>query len=417
MDSAGFSGIFELQNMCYFDIADGEISNFVCNFSYIVLDYAHKNQPTGSLGDPLNHCDNHFRSIALASTMSVLISACLVAIALTLGYQYNRYINRIETLSRTYAPLSCHKIGDHLLHGPEDIAFSRGNGLLFVSSHNRRNMSSTGSLYTVNVTSEVVRHFDILYPDNFRPHGMAIAQCESLEILFVISHRHETNMMHTIEVFEYNLEHDSLEHVRTLASSKLVSPNDLIALDCNRLIVSNDHGDGILPRLLWDDVTQSRRSDMVYFDGKDWHFLNTYAAFGNGLILHHQAGRDYLLRSSAADYSLLTYEILQSQDEHLTLRLVHDEKLPLSPDNIEFDEVTGGVVITGHPSTGQFVLHAALHLPSPSASILYHGFGNYSSLYYDNGQQLSASSVAVRTIDGKKVFIGQVFDSFLLMCA
>ena len=63
----------------------------------------------------------------------------------------------------------------------------------------------------------------------------------------------------------------------------------------------------------------------------------------------------------------------------------------------------------------RFMGHAIFGSLSPSAVLLYRGPGNFSVMYYSDGQELSGCSVAVRTTKGV-LYIGQVFDPFILRC-
>jgi hypothetical protein len=344
-------------------------------------------------------------------------------------HQYDLYQQRTQLILKSYSSGAsasashCTKIGQDILHGPEDFTYSKSHNLLFISSHNRRDMfNATGALFVLHPDTGVLHQLDGNYPPFFRPHGLAIVEtCGSSDIItiFAISHRFVTRLPHAIEKFTYSITTGRLTHTQTLENEFLVSPNDLIALNCDEVLVSNDN---FTPNQLLGLVSGAlkiRNSDLIHFDGRNWHNLNLKACFGNGLIIRKDplTHKEYLIRASAADYSLLTYEITRSADGKLISvdRLVSDERLPFSPDNIEEDVHTGNLIIAGHPSTELFLSHAIFRYRAPSVAVLYSSPGNYSTIYYDDGNQLSASSVATRSND-KTLFVGQVFDSFILGC-
>lgn len=361
--------------------------------------------------------------MALSNVVVVLM--VIVAISISLYFTQEDKSSAILN-GKQPAYGNCHKIGENVVLGPEDMTLAT-DSLAFISSHNRRDMNSVGALYMIDVASEKIELCTPDYtPPFFRPHGISISQCNGVSRLFVISHRFEKEFKHHIEVFDHVPGTSNLTYVKTLSHELLTFPNDLLALNCDEIIVSNDHGSDFIPQMLYDDMLSLRKAEMVYFDGNTWHpLLSTPgAAFGNGLIVQRRSdGKDYLIRSSAGDYSLLTFSMTRNDvvadDLHsgkIHLNLVHDEKLPFSPDNIELDPVTGGIIITGHPSTAQFIFHALLGVRAPSAVVLYHGPGNFTTLYYDpTGDEISASSVAIRPLPSK-LFIGQVFDPFVLVC-
>ena len=99
-------------------------------------------------------------------------------------------------------------------------------------------------------------------------------------------------------------------------------------------------------------------------------------------------------------------------------------RVPFAPDNLEMD-VTGGILVVGHPSTYIFMAHAGLSfVNSPSAGVLLYPNMTYESVYLDRtGNELSGGSVATRftTTDGRgntqlHMYIGQVFEPYLLHC-
>jgi arylesterase / paraoxonase len=360
-------------------------------------------------------------------TLSNILVVLVVIAAISISLYFTQDDEDAAILQSTppgYA--DCHKIGENIVFGPEDISLATEN-IAFISSHNRRDAASVGAIYMMDVTTE---HIELCEPDftppYFRPHGLSIANCNGVSRLFVISHRLEKAFGHYIEVFDHVPGTSKLTHIKSLTHELLVFPNDLIALNCEEIIVSNDHGSDFIPQMLYDDLFKLRKSEMAHYDGKFWHPLpaSPAAAFGNGLIVRRAAdGNNYLIRSSAGDSSLLTFAMTRSGgegDDHrggnIELKLVYDEKLPFLPDNIESDPVTGGIIITGHPSTTQFLLHAVLGGRAPSAVILYHAPKLFSTFYYDaTGDEISAASVAIRPFYSK-LFIGQVFDPFILVC-
>lgn len=373
------------------------------------------------------------------------------------------------------------------------------NEIIFVSSHDRLHIATvTGEIFAFSAKTDELIPLNVTYPPNFRPHGIAIANgCEALEQnsnnycrinynniqeecvqkvtrLFVISHLDIENGLNAIEVFDFYFSDNggkhpdgTLQHVRTLKHSTLHSPNDLFALGCEEILVSNDRPKGNKWQILMDLLSRKRNADMVYFNLRrvsSWSVVNqvdvtteevskaptqrrvehnakprttkttyspkrVYASYGNGLItLPLNESFSLLLRSSTADYTLQIYEISHQNKARVTLR---DEiLLPISPDNIELSHMENEVLITGHPYLPFFILYALslklplpqwLRFPAPSAVIKFNAHNhNISLLYYNDGQEISASSVALlgpeRDDSVRKLYIGQVFEPFVLSC-
>ena len=353
--------------------------------------------------------------------MMNLLFASLTAVV-ALGALYRSYESRFIRLTPT-ENWKCDRVLDEIAYGPEDFALSKQNQILFVSSHNRRSISSVGTILAVDTTTGEPTDITISgLPTNFRPHGLAIFENGTRSTLLAISHRGELDMPHSVEVFDYSTADSRLEHIRTLSSPLLSSPNDLIALGFNDLLVSNDHCQANILQKLYHLAVGHACAETVHFDGSEWHPLNDPVSFGNGLIISKDtAGNEYLIRAAAATYTLYNYSFSRSAANNIAASRVatdlnYAETLPLSPDNIEYDEYSGGLLIAGHPSTTRFVIDAIFQVPAPSAVILYFGPNDYRVLYYSDGSEMAASSVAVRTNE-TTYFIGQVFNPYILRCS
>jgi hypothetical protein len=365
----------------------------------------------------------------------LLLQGVLLVLALAVAYRvYEHYCIVLRPVPSLR--LQCARVLEGKAYGPEDFALSKLHEVLFVSSHNRRVVSSTGTILAIDTVTGLEKDITIQsVPKNFRPHGLAIFEDAQRCTLFVVSHRAELLLPHAVEVFDYHSASATLVHSRTLSSTLLTSPNDLYAINFDELLVSNDHCTGSPLAQLMHDAVGHECADTVYFSGNtnSWTSLNDPVSFGNGLIVHRgSSGGDHLIRSAAASYKLYNYSFQKEAEESdceavgsckadassagaPTLKLNYVETLPLSPDNIEYDEYSGGLLIAGHPSTARFLINALFEVPAPSGVIIYYGQNNYEVLYYSDGNELSASSVAVRTNE-TTYFLGQVFDPFVLRC-
>lgn len=357
----------------------------------------------------------------------IFIPVLIIIFSLLFQFYFKKYSNSKNNLLMNYKKPNCIKLGiNESLYGPEDFTYSSKNNLLFISSHNRRDMfKSFGHLFILNTLTDKIELLNITYPPYFRPHGISIYEnCGSSDIIniFVISHKFTSPLHHAIEKFSYSVQTKTLKHIETLQDPSLTAPNDLLALNCNEILVSNDHYTSNVLFGLSHDIVKLRTADVTYYDGKSWKNLNKKVSFGNGLILHQDklTNKKVFIRASSADYSLLTYDITLSKENNKFLEsidsIISDEILPFSPDNIEEDVSTGNIIITGHHSTTLFLGHAIFRTNAPSVVIEYKSPYNYETLYYDGGKELSAASVATRTKDKKKLYIGQVFNPYILMC-
>mmetsp|Transcript_8880 Transcript_8880/g.15097 ORF Transcript_8880/g.15097 Transcript_8880/m.15097 type:complete len:467 (+) Transcript_8880:77-1477(+) len=462
--------------------------------------------------------------------MAINIPLCVAVVCFLTGYFLKVDVaQRISQHVESYQQINCTKVGAGYLHGPEDMALDVVNNILWISSYDRRLNPDNGILHPIDIITNKDVPISATFPPNFRPHGVAIAQgCEpaqdhqqppgsTVTRLFAISHPvgialapkegttvRNRDLPHTIEVFDFfysptNVSAAILKHVMTSKHRYLNSPNDLIALSCIEVVVSNDLPKGDILNVLSDLIQKSRGATMVHHNIKvnSWAQLAesrtteavlatppkgmkkrfedsgitpkttvmttsnipVVASFGNGLIMlpHDRSSEtdtsqfpSLLLRASSADYTLLQYEF-KYIDGQVKLTLQQEVSLPISPDNIEpcpWNPME--VLITGHPSVAMFLLHAlplpeAVRATAPSMVLRYNALlRNYTVLYYSSGEEMSASSVAVmipasspgvgmiasagshdqdndteeyngHAGDGK-LYIGQVFDPFVLVC-
>lgn len=347
--------------------------------------------------------------------LSLVSFTAVLVFGVTYRYYENHYIALHPAID-----LKCERVLDGIAHGPEDLAHSLRHQVFFVSSHNRRVMSSVGTIFAIDSSTGFATDIHMpSIPRNFRPHGISLYEDDVACTLFVISHRWELHVEHAIEVFNYYHSTKTLLHIQTLSSPLLTALNDLFALNSNELFVSNDHCDSNILRQLWHDTFGQACAETVWYHqtegAAEWRSLGDKVRFGNGIIVKKGDlySDEFVIRSASASYEL--YNFTLSRLDSLTLKTNHIEKLPLSPDNIEHDTFSGGLLIAGHPSVARFILNSIFEVPAPSAVILYFGQNDYRVIYYSNGSELSASSVAIRTNEST-YFLGQVFDSFVLRC-
>lgn len=86
------------------------------------------------------------------------------------------------------------------------------------------------------------------YPNGFRPHGISLFENETYIKLFVISH-YELFERHKIEIFEFHKSNIKLVHIKSLSHVLITHPNDLIAINFNEFLISNDHGKGNMSKI------------------------------------------------------------------------------------------------------------------------------------------------------------------------
>ncbi|MCB1192867.1 MAG: arylesterase [Leptospiraceae bacterium] len=306
----------------------------------------------------------------------------------------------------------CEKIGG--IPGPEDMALDRENGILYVSSHERRIEGKTGEIFMVNLNEPILRTKKAIakYPKRFRPHGIHLVKVNGKLKLYAISHKDLDNDKHSIEVF--SVDKNNLKHESTLEDAALESPNDLFVLPDGRIFVSNDHPKGSYFKKLMIDVFRIRSSKISYFDGSAWTLLLPQTVLGNGILITKKDNKEILYWASTIDEKVMQFEIINQKNSPPKLKLIKEIDINSGADNLE-EEESGTILVGAHKSLFRFLRHSKNgKVTSPSQIFRFDYDGNLEEIFSSDGEEISASSTGI-SYKGKLI-IGQVFEPFLLSC-
>ncbi len=293
------------------------------------------------------------------------------------------------------------------ISGAEDIAISRSDNFIIISSDDRASRRDgipiQGGLYYVDLTAQPYssRLLDFKFAKPFYPHGISLLKLDSGYQLLVINH---FDGKHTIERFLLN--NGTLTHQETLKDKSLVSPNDIIADSPVSFYFTNDHHyqPGFM-RIL-EDYLGLKKSGIVYFNGYTYSAVASGIAYANGINIDQE--RNLMFVASPRNFLLKVFKINSDK----SLSFVEDIPTGTGVDNIEFDEL-GNLWIGCHPNLLTFASYSKGNSPiSPSEIIKidYKDKGHYEleSVFVDDGQNISSSTVAVP--HKEKVFVGTVMD-------
>jgi len=288
--------------------------------------------------------------------------------------------------------------------GPEDLDISYNNDILFISSTDRRT-GKTGGIYGLDnkKTDAVPEVIPITYNGSFHPHGISIYESDTNTFLHVVNHNENGDY---IEFFQYM--NDTLFHIRSIKSSMMCCPNDVLAVAPDRCYVTNDHGrkTGFMRTL--EDYLSLPLSGIVYYNGEEFILAYEGMSYANGINISPDG--KYIYASETTGRKFLTLE--QAPDGILSE--VHTINLKSGLDNIDVD-TDGNIWIGSHPKMLDFVGHASdstKHSPSqvfrlsPGASS--HTDYEIKEVFLDDGDMISGSSVAVH--HNEIVYVGVVFD-------
>lgn len=286
--------------------------------------------------------------------------------------------------------------------GPEDVAL-HGRRLL-ISSHDRRNWSSSGEIFAYSPVDGRMRALSRTGEPaglSFRPHGIDVDASGS--ILYVILHDTEEDGPHHV-VALYRIGADALTFLSLVDDALLSSPNDLVVLDDGSFFTSIDS----VPRnSLLNLALGLKRGRIVHCEKSGpCRMVAEHLGYPNGLAM----GSDGFLYVTTSTEDRL-YRFRVNADHSLeSPSLVAD--LP-GGDNLQRDG--DGLMTTSHPSGLAFIRHRR-DATEPSPSVVYRIGERHSvaAMFADDGHRISAASVAVR-LDGA-LYMGQVFNPYLLRC-
>jgi arylesterase/paraoxonase len=301
------------------------------------------------------------------------------------------------------------------LPGPEDLTVHPRTGIAYISAADRRSVFAGGPgrgalyAYDLKVDSPRLVNLTPAADEDFHPHGLSLyAGDDGQDTLYAINH---AGGRHTIEV--YDLVGIKLFHRETLSDPLLVTPNDLVAVDRDRLYVTNDHASaGGFARTLEDYLRRSI-STVVYYDGERFVEAASGIRYPNGINVSPDGGT--LFVGSTTGGSVLIFGI---DPESGALEPRGEIPIGSGVDNLEVDE-EGDLWIGAHPKLLTFVQHAGdASRISPSQIIRVSDPATdapvVDEIFLSLGADLSGSSVGAVYRD--RLLIGAVLDDHILDC-
>ncbi|MES2909106.1 MAG: hypothetical protein V4688_08090 [Pseudomonadota bacterium] len=301
---------------------------------------------------------------------------------------------------------SCQRIA--MGAGPDDMHLqSSAAPRLIISSHDRRNFRSHGNIYSLPTDSLkagiMIRTGE---PDGFalRPHGIDLIQRDGRWWLYVINHDNELfSDQHTLVIYE--VAGDTLTFHQELRSPLLTAPNDVAVADNGDIYVTNEREDGAsIAEFLF---LQRKANVVVYRPQSGWRIAADDLAVANGILIQ---GSTVWVTQTLGE-GVRRYQ--RGSDGRL-IQMVSFGNLSLL-DSIHVRE-NGHFLIPAYPSLPYFLLH--WQRPGQRSPTKVYDVdpqtGQGSVIFADNGNTISAVSSAVATKD--QLYLGQVFDAFVLRC-
>ncbi|KAJ5938743.1 hypothetical protein N7466_001877 [Penicillium verhagenii] len=350
-------------------------------------------------------------------------------------------------------PWKCTRQYDPLLQGCEDMWLDHNDRKLYAACstiESRQGWTPGGNKYDLSARS-LSDHIAVLDIDNVDPesglsvprqlkiggyegaldlHGFDVRHIGSTVRFWLINHKpavdaatgqpldawtHGANS--TVEIFDLNKITDTLEHVRTVYSDAIISPNNL-AVDADGVgfVITNDHK---------GKTGRFRDLEMLYGTGSltycrsDTGECNVAAKSGFRMPNGIAKGRDGLYYVAHSVTGHVTVHKLEGDQ----LKQVDTIQMGYPVDNISFDE-DGSLIAAAIPDSFQFMKSADhphdIDAPATVLATPIKGKdGEWKVLKIVEDAlaiKLPSSTVAVQDTRTSRLFLGGVFAPFITVC-
>jgi len=305
------------------------------------------------------------------------------------------------------------------LYGVEDFAIDRDNGLLFLSSLNRKKYDIQGIededagiyLYDLKLGGKEVLKLPL---DNFpsgrglHPHGIGLYKENNQRYLFVVNHAHHPHG-EFVEIFHY---HDRrLSHISSASSDLFKSLNDVFPVGIDRFYVTNDHSTKRNQLLhLLDDLLNLCMSNVVYYDQNRTSSVLDGLCFPNGVNGSPDGKYVYVTESTTGDLGIYSRDFKSGN-----LKKESIVNLGFTVDNIDVDGST--LYVAGHYNQILYLGHVfsdgKIGSPSETVQIAIEGnkTANIESIWRGEFSLCSVGSVYE-----DKLILGTILADHFLIC-
>ncbi|KAF9582901.1 hypothetical protein BGW38_010610 [Lunasporangiospora selenospora] len=411
---------------------------------------------------------SQFKSIAI----SLLIAS--LGVLLKSGYEKFLFPGRDIAIQQTVGIQgNCYQTA--FIPGPADIEISDKEEIAFVSSDDRSwkktsrffhrpsmKTLTNGGIYTLslNEKNSKPRQTDLkgYDADDFHPAGISLFGFRDddtgawTERVFVINHSHRGD---SVEIFDYSAETNTLTFVKSVSSKLFVTPRDVVAVDKERFYLTNHNASQ--PALeskygrVAEEIAGLALGSVVYYNGKETRKVLESLSNPYGIAISPDAKQIYV--SSFLDKTVRVYntttaalpKVEGQEGEEDQGELIHDADIWVGNhvDNLSVDRHTGDIYVASHPSYSTYLRHKLgyepqspshvvkieklspeNYIPQESSQPDYYFFPKpelppikweVKDLFYSNGEDISASSVAA--FWKNDLILGSTSSHHLLRCS
>jgi len=335
-----------------------------------------------------------------------IVAFCLVTIgligaaALWTLFSFNHFSAVTRDFAGRCAPVSG-------VAGPEDMAVDRASGRVFISSLDRRAEDARGAIHIFDPADPLAaagwRDMTGGAPAAFEPLGLDYFEADGVRRLFVVN-----AVNNAVEIFDV-AEDGALTHLDTKAERRLTSPNSVAAVGVDKFYVTNDIKAGRQSALgTAQFLLRGAEGDVLYFDGVAWSVSATGLRFANGVVVSDDGARLYVAETTGKSVRIFNRDgasgALSDYDKAAT---------PFAPDNLTID-ASGALWVAGLPKPLTLPRHGSNPAALAPSAVLRIDETGATTVYRDDGSELSASTVAARI--GDALLIGALYEQKFLLC-
>ena len=299
------------------------------------------------------------------------------------------------------------------LKGAEDIVVDQEGGFAIISATNRMVYPPTkpesGNLYFIDLNDEKFQPVNLTSKLElaFAPHGIDMMKISDTTYhILAINH---INKQHSIEKFL--LKGKKLIHLKTLRNESLIQPNDLEIISPDEFYFTNDHGFTEGLGKIIEEYGGLAFSNVIRVYRDNYSEVATNIAYANGIAYDHE--RKLLYVASPRHFKVKVFY----RKSNGILDFIEDIPAKTGVDNLTLDDF-GNIWIGAHPNLLRFASYAKGDYeisPSEIIKIKYESRNQYlvESLWVDNGEKMSGSTVAVPY--NNWLLVGNVMDDHFLI--
>jgi arylesterase/paraoxonase len=263
-----------------------------------------------------------------------------------------------------------------------------------------------GGIYSYDTISKRIVNLTIHINHKLNIHGMTAKKNSKSEwSVYAINH---TPLRDEILIFDFI--NNGLVLKETITSEKIYQINDIEVFDNGHFIVTKDHYYKNKYMKLVENFARLGLSELLYYNGKSFSGLSPDFTFANGII--------QVENNKVAVANMLKKQIHIFDIENLpNIKELEVINLDFFPDNLSYNQNINELVVSGHYKILTLKKHAenpqehvspskviTVNLETKSKKTL---LSQESSLY-------SGVSVAIK--DDSKLYIGYIYQNYILDC-